>query len=152
MTKAVVAGATALFGVVLASSCTPAAPPSPYKPVATIEELMEGTVQPAAERFWTSVSTTISAAGIEEKYPKTDEEWEVVWGGAMTIAESGNLLMMPPRMREDPEWARLSSALVDVGVEAAKAARERNPDSVLEVGEKVYNVCTECHMKFIPEE
>jgi hypothetical protein len=70
----------------------------------------------------------------------------------MTIAESGNLLMMPPRMREDPEWARLSSALVDVGVEAAKAARERNPDTVLEVGEKVYNVCTECHMKFIPEE
>ena len=103
MMKAIFAGATALFGTVIAVSCTPAEPPSPYKPVATVEELMEGTVQPAAERYWQSVSTTISAAGIEEKFPKTDEEWEAVWGGAMTIAESGNLLMMPSRVREDPD-------------------------------------------------
>ena len=150
--KAIFTGATALFGSVIAVSCTPAEPPSPYKPVASVEELMEGTVQPAAERYWQSVSTTISAAGIEEKFPKTDEEWEAVWGGAMTIAESGNLLMMPSRVREDAEWTRLSTALVDIGVEAAKAARSRNPETVLEVGEKVYNVCTECHMKFIPEE
>jgi hypothetical protein len=60
--------------------------------------------------------------------------------------------MMPPRVREDAEWTRLALALVDVGNEAAKAARSRNPETVLEVGEKVYNVCTECHMKFIPEE
>ena len=152
MTKAFPAGAAAIFGAALGLSCTPAQPPSPYKPVATVQELMEATVQPAAERYWTSVSTTISAAGIEEKYPKTDEEWEVVWGGAMTIAESGNLLMMPSRVREDAEWARLASALVDVGVEAAKAARSRNPETVLEWGEKVYNVCTECHMKFPPAE
>jgi hypothetical protein len=148
-------GPAALFSAfcaVLAVSCTPAEQPSPYKPVATVQELMEGTVQPAAEIFWMSVSTTISAAGIEEKFPKTDEEWEHVWGGALTIAESGNLLMMPPRVREDAEWTRLALALVDVGNEAAKAARSRNPETVLEVGEKVYNVCTECHMKFIPEE
>ena len=152
MRKALVAGATALFGTVFTLSCAPAEQPSPYKPVATVGELMEGTVQPAAEVFWGSVSTTISAAGIEEKFPKTDEEWEAVWGGAMTIAESGNLLLMPSRVREDAEWTRLSTALVDIGVEAAKAARTRNPETVLEVGEKVYNVCTECHMKFIPAE
>ena len=145
----------ACFVVVAAAaftlSCTPSAPPSPYKPVATVMELMEGTVQPAAEAYWESVSTTISAAGIDEKYPKTDEEWEHVWGGAMTIAESGNLLMMPSRVKDDGEWMRLSAALVDVGVEAAKAAQTRNPEKVLEVGEKVYNVCTECHMKYITE-
>ncbi len=77
MTKAFLR-ATAVFGAVLALSCALAGPPSPDKPVATIEELMESTVQPAAERYWGSVSTTISAAGIEEKYPKTDEEWEAV--------------------------------------------------------------------------
>ena len=145
----------ACFAVVAAAaftlSCTPSAPPSPYKPVATVMELMEGTVQPSAEIYWESVSTTISAAGIDEKYPKTDEEWEHVWGGAMTIAESGNLLMMPSRVKDDGEWMRLSAALVDVGVEGAKAARTRNPEKVLEVGEKIYNVCTECHMKYITE-
>jgi hypothetical protein len=152
MTKALLGGATAIFSSALALSCTPAETANPYKPVATVQELMEGTVQPSAEIFWGSVSTTISAAGIDEKYPKTDEEWEAVWGGAMTIAESGNLLLMPSRVREDAEWTRLAVALVDVGVEGAKAARTRNPETVLEVGEKIYNVCTECHMKFIPEE
>jgi hypothetical protein len=152
MMKAILAGAPAVLSAALALSCASAEPPSPYKPVASVMELMEGTVQPAAEVFWGSVSTTISAAGIDEKFPKTDEEWEAVWGGAMTIAESGNLLMMPSRVREDAEWTRLSTALVDIGVEAAKAARSRTPETVLEVGEKVYNVCTECHMKFIPAE
>ena len=152
MGKALGAGSTAVFGTVLILSCAAAEQRGPYKPIATVEELMEGTVQPAAERYWQSVSTTISAAGIEEKFPTTDEEWEAVWGGAMTIAESGNLLMMPSRMREDADWTRLSTALVDIGVEAARAARTRNPETVLEVGERVYNVCTECHVKFIPAE
>jgi hypothetical protein len=152
MMRALLTVAAVVFGAVPTMSCATAEQPSPYKAVATIEELMEGTVQPAAEIFWGSVSTTISGAGIEEKFPKTDEEWEHVWGGALTIAESGNLMLMPPRVREDPEWTRLAVALVDVGVEATKAARSRNPEAVLEVGERVYNVCTECHMKFIPEE
>ena len=150
MTQAMFAGGAAIFLSAVALSCTPAEPVNPYKPVATVQELMEGTVQPSAEIFWNSVSTTVSAAGIEEKYPKTDEEWEHVWGGAMTIAESGNLLLMPPRVRDDAEWTRLAVALVDVGTEAAKAARTRNPETVFEVGEKIYNVCTECHMKFLP--
>ena len=146
MRKPLFTGASGVFGTVFAMACAPADQPGPYKPVASVQELMEGTVQPAAQVFRGSVSTTISAAGIEEKFPKTDEEWEAVWGGAMTIAESGNLLMMPSRMREDAEWTRLSTALVDIGVEAARAARTRSPETVLEIGERVYNVCTECHV------
>lgn len=133
---------------VTCSGCAQPAPPSPYKPVATVIDLMKSTVDPAAKVYWGSVSTTISAAGVDEKYPRTNEEWDAVWGGAMTVAESGNLLMMPSRAR-DEEWMRLSAALVDVGVEAAKAAKSRNPEAVLEMGEKVYNVCTECHMKYL---
>jgi hypothetical protein len=136
---------------VTCSGCAQAAPAGPYKPVATVDEVMDGTIAPAAQIFWGSVSTTISAAGVDEKYPRTNDDWEAVWGAAMTIAESGNLLMMPSRAR-DEEWLRLSAALVDVGVEGAKAARSRNPETVLEVGEKIYNVCTECHMKYIMAE
>jgi hypothetical protein len=136
---------------VTCSGCTQAAPAGPYKPVATVIDLMKSTVDPAAKVYWGSVSTTISAAGVDEKYPRSNEEWDAVWGGAMTVAESGNLLMMPSRAR-DEEWMRLSAALVDVGVEAAKAAKSRNPEAVLEMGEKMYNVCTECHMKYLPAE
>lgn len=140
-----------LAAAVACGGCTQTARPDPYKPVATVDEVMDGVIAPAAQIFWGSVSTTITAAGVDEKYPRTDDEWETVWGGAMTIAESGNLLMMPSRAR-DQEWIRLASALVDMGVEGAKAARTRDPETVLAVGEKIYNVCTECHMKYIEAE
>jgi len=140
-----------VVATVTCGGCAQTAPASPYKPVASVDEVMDGTIAPAAQIFWGSVSTTISAAGVDEKYPRTNDDWEAVWGAAMTIAESGNLLMMPSRAR-DEEWMRLSSALVDVGVEGAKAARSRNPENILEVGEKIYNVCTECHMKYIMAE
>ena len=35
--------------------------------------------------------------GTEEIRPRTDEEWTAVRNAAVTLAESGNLLMMVPR-------------------------------------------------------
>jgi hypothetical protein len=99
--------------------------------------------------YWNSVSTTISAKGIEEKFPQTDEEWNAVWGAALTVAESGNLMMMSPRARDNESWIKMSAELVDVGMLAAKAAKDRRPEDVLSAGEQVYNVCTRCHMKYL---
>jgi hypothetical protein len=39
----------------------------------SVDEVMDGTIAPAAQIFWGAVSTTISAAGVEEKYPRTNE-------------------------------------------------------------------------------
>ncbi len=134
-----------------AAGCAGQAEPPPFKPIANVDQLMEGVIAPASATYWQSVSTTVDKDGVTEKFPMNDEEWEAVWGSAMTIAESGNLLMMAPRARDD-EWMRLSAALVDVGVAAAKAAEAKNPDQVLAEGEKVYDVCTECHMKYITDD
>jgi cytochrome c2 len=43
----------------------------------------------------------------------------------------------------------MSAELVDVGMLAAKAAKDRRPEDVLSAGEQVYNVCTRCHMKYL---
>jgi hypothetical protein len=134
------------------AGCASQPDPPPFKPVATVDQLMDGVITPAAEIYWDSVSTIVDKDGVTEKFPRNDEEWEAVWGGAMTIAESGNLLMMAPRAKDDEEWMRLSAALVDVGVAAAKAAEAKNPEQVLAEGEKVYDVCTQCHMKYIVDE
>jgi hypothetical protein len=121
--------------------------------VANVKELMEATVQPAASVYWNSVATIVTREGVEERFPKTDGEWEAVWGAAITIAESGNLMMMAPRANEDDrEWISLSQQLVNVGEQAAKAARSKNPESVLSTGEQVYDVCTRCHMKYIVQD
>jgi hypothetical protein len=144
-------------GLLLAAVCASVAgcaaqpEPPPYNPRATVIELMEGPIAHAAEDYWGSVSTIVDKDGIHENFPQNDEEWEHVWSAGLTIAESGNLLMMGDRARDD-EWIRLSSQLVDVGMEAAAAAEGKDPERVLEHGERVYNVCVECHMKYIPEQ
>ena len=135
-----------------AAACARPADPPPFKPAATVLQLMEGPIGHAAEVYWDSVSTIVDKDGIHENFPQNDEEWEAVWAAGVTIGESGNLLMMSTRARDNAEWMRLSAALVDVGMEAAQVAEAKNPDKVLEVGEKVYNVCTECHMKYIVDD
>jgi hypothetical protein len=121
----------------------------PYKPVATNLELMESIIAHAAEEYWGAVRIIVDEDGITEEFPETDEDWEEVWAAGLSIAESGNLLMMPPRA-VDEEWIRISGALVDVGLEAARAALARDTDAVLEAGEQVYYVCVECHDRYIP--
>jgi hypothetical protein len=61
------------------------------KPVASVKQLMRGIVAPAATVVFDSVSTTVSAAGIDEKQPKTDEEWAEVGSSAAALVEAGNL-------------------------------------------------------------
>lgn len=124
---------------------------SPYRPVANVLELMESVVAHSAEEYWGAVSIVVDEDGVTEDFPETDEEWEEVWAAAMSLAESGNLLMMPPRAVDDGDWIRYSQDLVDVGVEAAAAAEARDPERVLEVGERLYNVCVDCHARYVPE-
>lgn len=124
---------------------------TPYRPVANMLELMESVVAHSAEEYWGAVSVVVDEDGVTEEFPETDEEWEEVWAAAMSLAESGNLLMMPPRAIDGGDWFRYSQRLVDVGAEAAAAAEARDPERVLEVGERVYNVCVDCHARYVPE-
>lgn len=150
---AVAAALTILGCARTAESNAPAEPAPPFKPVTTVLELMDSVIVHAAEVYWESVAIIVDENGVTENYPETDEEWEGVWAAALTLAESGNLLMMAPRAVDDGPWMEFSIALVDVGAEAAAAALARDPDRVLAMGEQVYNVCLACHTRYIaPEE
>lgn len=135
------------------AACAAAQPPETerYRPVASNLELMESLIVHAAEEYWDSVRIIVDERGVTEQFPESDEDWEEVWAAGLSLAESGNLLMMPPRAVDDGDWMRLSGELIDVGLEAAQAAEARDPDAVLEAGERVYNVCVECHDLYLPE-
>jgi len=116
-----------------------------FKPVATVRQLMEATIHPSAEVLFDAVGTIVSASGVEEIAPKNDEEWMTVRNSALTLAESGNLLMIGDRPRDRDNWMKMSQALVDVGVVALKAAEAKNPEALFEAGGQVYVVCQKCH-------
>ena len=124
--------------------------PPPYKPVVTVRELMESVIAHAAETYWGSVQVIVDETGTHERRPQTDEEWEQVWAAGVSLAESGNLLMMAPRAVDEGAWMQFARSLVDAGAEAAAAAQAHDVDRVFASGEQVYNVCTACHTRYLP--
>jgi hypothetical protein len=113
---------------------------------------MESTVHPSAEVLFDSVGTIISVNGVEEIAPKNDEEWAEVQHSALTLAEAGNLLMMPGRAKPDADWMRLAQGLVDVGVAAHKAAQAKNAEALFEAGGQIYEICQRCHSRYWAKE
>lgn len=136
----------------LAASCgaspEPEPTPSAFQPVADVRLLMEAILDPHADQIWDAVGADITVEGTEEFQPTTAEEWIAVRNSAYTLAESGNLLMMESRARDDGEWMRLSQALVDASMLAARASEARDPDGLFEAGTTIYSVCTNCHAKY----
>jgi hypothetical protein len=137
------------FAVLVAALVLATCAPRPaFKPVASVQQLMEATIHPAAEVLFDAVGTVISASGVEEIAPKNDEEWATVRHNALTLAESGNLLMIGNRARDQGDWIKMSQALVDVGMVALKAAEAKDPQALFEAGGEVYAVCQQCHVKY----
>ena len=131
------------------AGCAPE--PPPFDEVADVRQLMLSVVDPAADVYWGSVATIMTMEGTEEIAPKNSAEWADVQYAAMVIAESGNLLMTPGRVQEDPKWMELSQALIASGRVAMAAAEARDPEAVFEAGGEVYLVCSECHATFAPD-
>ena len=167
------AGALGACGKTEPPAAAPA--PSPVKLTAGIQDIMRDMIDPAADFLWQSVSTTETAEGVEEKQPRTDEEWAEVRKQAIILAESANLLLLDGRhvaregkqledhgtpgnlTAEEAEKAiaadratfvGFGQALHEVGVQFLKAAEERNPQGILDAGETMDQVCEGCHLKF----
>jgi hypothetical protein len=53
-----------------------AQPTSDYELIGTVRDIMEGIVDPSSDVLFDAVATDITAAGVNEKRPQTDEEWK----------------------------------------------------------------------------
>lgn len=129
------------------AACSPAEEEqsSTYRPVGDMAQLMAGVVEPAAEVIWDAVGVIVDAEGEHQLAPQTEEEWLALRSAAYTVAESGNLLMMPERALDQGAWITMSQSLVEMGERAIEAADARNLDAIFDVGAEIYYVCTNCH-------
>lgn len=143
--------ALGLVAVVALFSCACRASPKPppFKAVADVKQLMQTVVDPAADVIWGAVGSISSAEGMLEIAPKNDEEWALVRNSAYVLTESGNLLMMGNRPKDEGEWLRHCQELIDVGTRAIKAAEAKDKDAIFEVGGDIYGVCSSCHQTYL---
>jgi hypothetical protein len=124
-------------------------PPGPaISSVATVKQIMTGIVVPASNVVFQSVATIVSFQGIEERAPRTADEWAVVEGGAAALVESGNLMMIGDRVKDDDDWMKKSQALVDAALVALKAAEARDANALFLAGEGIDVACDSCHEQY----
>ena len=147
----------------------------PFKVNAGIQDIMAYMIDPAADFLWESVSTTVNEKGVEEKQPRTDEEWSEVRRQAIILAEASNLIMMEGRRvaregkhledhgtpgnltAEEAERAiaadratfvSFAQALHGVGESMLAAADAKDPNGIINAGDDLDQVCEGCHLKF----
>jgi len=116
-------------------------PDPPLQPVATMKQLMLDVIHPASN----SVLLAIHRGG--RVAVMNDQEWADVRRGAMTLAESGNLLIMRNRAAA---WVGAAKLMMDAGTAAYKAADAKDVRALAAVGDRIDASCTTCHKQYRP--
>ena len=141
------AAAALLFAATLTAQCNRAPDGQPpFKPVATVDEVMDAIVIPSSQAIFDAV---VYDNGQLVAAPESDDDWFNLRIHAMGVAEAGNLLMMAPRAKDSAEWMTMAAALNDAALAVAKAAEAKDVDALLQTGGEMYNACTTCHEKYI---
>jgi len=139
---------------------------------ATIRDIMDSFIDPAADHIWDAVAITVTAKGRVEKHPRTDEEWKELRRRAIQIMEGANLLLIPgrrvarpgekvdPRVAIPPDqiealinqdrasFTKLAYELYDSVVPVLQAIEAKDKDKLLEVGDGIDRACENCHTKY----
>jgi hypothetical protein len=143
------------------------APKATQEVHATLNQLMQGVVYPAANVLF-SVQTEDPAA--LERPPVRDPAmatdplvsvfggWQAIENSGLALAESANLLMVPGRMCSngmrapiaDPTWSMFVEELRDAGLKAYAAAKAKDRDKMIELSETINDACVHCHRKWRP--
>src|SRR5271154_1287317 len=79
--------------------------PTTFQPVGTMKQLMIDIIYPTSDAIFY----------VDREPPKTQQDWNVLRMQALTLAESGNLLMMEGRARDQKNWILESKMLIDIG-------------------------------------
>jgi hypothetical protein len=111
-----------------------------FQPVGTMSQLMVDVIYPASDAIFYAF----------REPPKNEHEWNILQGQALVVAETGNLLMLPSRARDQDKWMADAKLLVDVGAAAYKAAKAKNMDAIVALNEQLNTACVTCHQDYRP--
>ena len=144
-------------------------------PVVSVKELMADMLDPLADNIFDSVSIVVTAKGTVEKAPTTDEDWEKIRIGAVTMAEGAYLLKIPrpfappgdennstgpdavelspsqitAKVKADPvEWNARIEALRNVGLEVIDIVKRKDAKELWDAGENLDIACENCHRHY----
>jgi hypothetical protein len=154
------------------SSGANAAVAAPFKPVASLQELMAAEVDASADELWDAVEIDVSAAGTQQVQPNSAEEWNKLRPRAITLVEAANLLMISGRRVSNQPFAAeaagaldssqiaqriadrpaafngYAQALQDSGARMLAAIDHQDAHEFLKEGGTLDQICEACHLTF----
>ena len=166
------AGIVAMAAAALPLAASSQQGESPYRPTATIREIMDSMVAPSAQVLWDAVGVEVSSEGVIERSPKTDEDWLKLRFSAVTLAEATNSLVVPgrgvapddgtaveagnlgPRQIAEriashrDDWVSHAHALDDAVATIIQAIDAHDVDGLTDAGGTLDEACESCHLQF----
>jgi cytochrome c556 len=162
---------------VFACSCTGAAATpaaSPGRPVpqpATVQELMDTRIDPAADALWDAVAFIVSEKGEEDRRPRTPAEWAAVRKNARALIRAAAELGTPGRrvsavdtspgpgelhasdiqhrIDADPAAFRKRARALQAAVQKALATIDaKDADALMNAGGVIDAACEACHVVY----
>ncbi len=145
------------------------------KPVVSVKELMKYMIDPVADNIFNAVGSTLTKNGMVDVEPKTEEDWDKIRIGAVSLAEGAYLLKIrrrftPPgdennstgpdavelsaaqisaKVERDPvEWNARIEALRNVALEALDVVKRKDVNELWDVGENLDKACEACHRSY----
>jgi|KBSSwiStaDraftv2_1062776.scaffolds.fasta_scaffold325387_2 hypothetical protein len=172
-----------LLALTVACSSTKSAPTASQpaglwgdmKPIVSVKELMDGMIDPASDFVFDSIGTIINKEKITEIQPRTDEDWNRIKVGAITMAEGVYLLKVPRRfapvgdennssgpeaeelspaqitakLEKDPVlWNAKIEALRNASLEVLEIVKKKDVNALWGACEDLDAACENCHLEF----
>ena len=146
---------------------------SPFQITATIQDIMDAEVDPAADALWATTGFVADKTGIHDKTPHTDADWTQARKNALILIEATNLLRMEGRKvaqreldreekggEENPDviqknieanraaFIGFARRLHEVGTDMLTAIQKRDIAGMDKAGEDLDAACEACHRTF----
>ncbi len=159
-----------------ATAAAPRAGGGLYRMTNAIQDIMEGVVGPSADILFDAVATDITAQGVNEKRPQSDDDWEHVEHAAIALVEAMNMIKVPGRpvarpgektKSEGPDapeltpeeikakidkdrakFLKYANDLQDHAVRALEITRRHDAQGLFDIGEDIDNACESCHLEY----
>jgi hypothetical protein len=127
-------------GACLLAMAAMAQAPTSFQPVGNMSQLMIDIIYPTSDAIFY----------VDRDPPKNEHEWALLRAQALMLAESGNLIMMAGRARDQENWIKYSKIMNDLGKTAFKAAQAKDLDGIRALNDPLNDVCVNCHLQYRP--
>lgn len=115
----------------------------------SMKEVMGHVVDFGAQTVWHAQGTYIDDKGEHSNVPTTEDGWLAAESGAITVANTANLLKLPGYRRDNEDWIKFADALRDRAIDAQKAIQKQDEKAMFQTGADLYQVCVDCHAKYV---